>query len=111
VFGIARALLRAWRRKSHRTLRITIKDEKDSVAITLDGRVAGPWVEELNRVWADTAPRIASKKLSLDLRNVTFADAGGELVLKEIYAQTGAELVTSTPWTQYLAEAIKGNNK
>jgi hypothetical protein len=72
--------------------------------------VAGPWAAELNRVWAETAPRLAAKKLTLDLRNVTYADVLGKRVLKEIYSRTEAELVASTPWTQYLADEISGNN-
>ncbi len=42
----------------------------------------------------------------MDLRTTTFADAEGIRVLRAIYAQTGAELLTATPWTQYLAEEI-----
>lgn len=91
-------------------MRITIHEEPEAVAIKLEGRVAGPWAEELSRVWLETAPRIGSKKLSIDLRQVTYADAGGERVLKGIYAGRETELVASTPWTQYLAEVIKKSN-
>ena len=48
------------------TLRITIHEEPEAVAIKLEGRIAGPWAEELSRVWVETAPRIASRKLSID---------------------------------------------
>ncbi|MGA8727741.1 MAG: hypothetical protein WB608_03245 [Terracidiphilus sp.] len=88
-------------------LKITIHEDQDAVAVKLEGRIAGPWAEELSRVWVETAPRVASRKLSLDLRQVTYADANGERVLKGIYAEREAELVASTPWTQYLAEVIK----
>ena len=72
----------------------------------LEGRVAGPWAGELDRVWMETAPQLASKKLIIDLRNVTYADVAGKHVLKAIYDQTHAELVANTPWTQYLAEEV-----
>jgi hypothetical protein len=88
-------------------LKITIQEQQEEVAIKLEGRLAGPWAEELSRVWVETAPRIASRKLSIDLRQVTYADADGERILKDIYAEKEAELVASTPWTQYLAEVIK----
>ena len=68
--------------------------------------MAGPWVAELSRVWVETAPQLANRTLSIDLRNVIYADALGKQVLREIYAQTQARLVTSTPWTQYLADEI-----
>jgi anti-anti-sigma regulatory factor len=75
----------------------------------LEGRVAGPWASELDRVWLEAAPRLQSKKLVIDLHNVTYADASGKQVLRDIYAQTNAELVASTPWTQFLAEEVTAN--
>jgi hypothetical protein len=76
----------------------------------LEGRVAGPWAEELNRVWVETAPQLASRKLTIDLHNVTYADAKGKSILRAIYAQTKAVLVASTPWTQFLAAEIAANS-
>jgi hypothetical protein len=75
----------------------------------LEGRVAGPWASELDRVWVETAPRLQSKKLVIDLHDVTYADAKGKQVLRDIYAQTHAELAASTPWTQFLAEEVTAN--
>ena len=72
----------------------------------LEGRVAGPWASELDRVWVEAAPKLNSKKLVIDLHNVTYADAAGKKVLRDIYARTNAELVANTPWTQFLAEEV-----
>lgn len=72
----------------------------------LEGRVAGPWASELDRVWVETAPKLNSRKITIDLNNVTYADAAGKQVLRSIYEQTHAELVASTPWTQFLAEEV-----
>jgi hypothetical protein len=91
-------------------LRITTQEDEQAIAITLEGRIAGPWVAEISRAWMETAPRLAARKLSLDLRNVTYADALGKQALRHIHAQSGAELIVSTPWTQYLAEEIRSNN-
>ncbi|MBW8870493.1 MAG: hypothetical protein JF563_06925 [Acidobacteriales bacterium] len=74
--------------------------------MTLEGRVAGAWASELDRVWGEAAPLLQSKKLVIDLHNVTYADATGKQVLRSIYAQTHAELVATTPWTQFLAEEV-----
>jgi anti-anti-sigma regulatory factor len=76
------------------------------MAIKLEGRVAGPWVAELDHAWSEIASRLGSKELSLDLSGVTYADESGKQVLRNIYAQTQAMLVTSTPWTQFLAEEV-----
>jgi hypothetical protein len=88
------------------TLRITFQDTAEAVEMRLEGRVAGPWASELARVWMEAAPRLASKKLVVDLHNVTYADATGKQVLKTICAQTRAKLVTNSPWTQFLAEEV-----
>src|SRR5580704_12617413 len=87
-------------------LRITVEENPKAMVIKLEGRIAGPWAAELDRLWKETAPAVAQKNLSLDLRETTFADAGGIRVLRAIYSQTGAAILTGTPWTEYLAEEV-----
>ncbi len=55
----------------------------------------------------EASPRVSSKRLVIDLRDVTYADAHATHLLREIYVQTHAELITGTLWTQSLAEVIK----
>src|ERR1700745_4040971 len=95
--------------EGHHTLRITIQDTADAVEMRLEGRVAGPWASELDRVWLETAPRLASRKLIIELHNVTYADAKGKQVLSTIFAQTKATFITNTPWAQFLAEEVIAN--
>lgn len=95
---------------SQKVLRITVDEKPDAVVLKLEGRLTGPWVAELGRLWEEKAPAFAQKKLSLDLRETTFADAGGILVLRTIYSQTGAAILSGTPWTQYLAEEVANTN-
>ena len=87
-------------------LRISIEPKATSIAIILEGRIAGPWAAELDRTWSELAPSIGTQKVSIDLSNATYADANGIRVLHKIYSQTAAEFITSTPWTQYLAEEV-----
>jgi hypothetical protein len=75
----------------------------------LEGRLAGPWVDELDHLWEQKAPARANRKISLDLRATTFADANGIRSLRTIYNATGADILSGTPWTQYLAEEIQNN--
>jgi anti-anti-sigma factor len=91
------------------TLRITFQDTAETVEMRLEGRVAGPWASELDRVWGETAPRLASRKLIIDLHNVTYADSTGKRVLSSIYSQTRATFITNTPWAQFLAEEVTLN--
>ena len=87
-------------------LRITIEENAASIAVILEGRITGPWATELDRTWSTLAPSIGTRKLSIDLRNATYADANGIRVLHKIHSQTAAALITGTPWTQYLAEEV-----
>jgi hypothetical protein len=88
-------------------LRISTTEDEQAVAIRLEGRVAGPWVYELAGVWKTLAPRLGEKKLQLDLRGVTFADDAGKQVLREIYSESGAEILAKRAWSEYLAEEIR----
>jgi anti-anti-sigma regulatory factor len=87
-------------------LKITIQAKDQAIEIKLEGRVVGAWVPELRRVWAETAPQVGTKTLSIDIQHVTYADAGGKQALRDIYAQTHATLIANSPWAEYLAEEI-----
>ncbi len=87
-------------------LRITVRENAGETVIKVDGRIAGPWAAELDRLWVEAGPTLAARKLVLDLRDTTFADAGGIRALRSIYSQTHAAILTSTPWTQYLAGEV-----
>ena len=91
-------------------LRITVEETPEAIVVKLEGRLTGPWVDELDRLWEQTAPGLNERELSIDLRQTTFADAGGIRILKAIYSQTGARILASTPWTQYLAEEVTAAN-
>jgi hypothetical protein len=87
-------------------LRITVLEQQSSIEVTLEGRLAGPWVAELSKAWRETAPRLEGKKLFLNLHNLTFSDEEGKQVLREIVLQTSPEIFSSTPLTKYLAQEI-----
>ncbi|HMD08693.1 MAG TPA: hypothetical protein VKH63_14230, partial [Candidatus Acidoferrum sp.] len=82
-------------------LRITVKESERIQAIKLEGKIVGPWVEELSRVWHSLGPLLDSKELQLDVRGVTFVDGKGRQLLREIYQQTNARFLTDSPLTQY----------
>lgn len=89
-------------------LRITVHDNSSVRTIQLDGRIAGPWVAELDRVWESLAPSMRSKKLCLDLRGVTFADADGRRLLRDIYQRANASFLANSPLTQHFADEACG---
>jgi ABC-type transporter Mla MlaB component len=88
----------------HSVLKITVDKKPKELTLKLEGRVAGPWVAEFNRTWHSLAPSLDSKKLSLDLREVTRIDAEGRRLLAEIYEKTGAEFQTGSLLMEFYAQ-------
>ncbi|HET7441531.1 MAG TPA: hypothetical protein VFJ47_09530 [Terriglobales bacterium] len=87
-------------------LRITIREQADSTAICLEGRLVGPWVEELKLCWQRTLAQSAGKKLRAELDAVTFVDAAGKQLLREMH-QSGAELKGRGVLTSYWLNQIE----
>lgn len=92
------------------TLRISIQDDPEYVILKLEGRVVGPWVEELERAWRPLIPSLGAKKLRIDLRGVSYMDTNGRKILAEIYKQTGADFLADTPMTKYFADEARLKN-
>jgi anti-anti-sigma regulatory factor len=91
-------------------LKITAHTDNDSTSLTLEGRLAGPWVEELERCWASSVGAKTRHPLSVDLSAVTYVDADGKDLLKKIYRE-GAKLVASGCLTNCIVEEITGGGR
>jgi anti-anti-sigma regulatory factor len=65
-------------------LRITVVQNAEGTLIILVGRIAGLWTAELGRTWTELATTMTTCKLSIDLRNTTYADAGGIQALRNL---------------------------
>lgn len=85
-------------------LRISVTDNSESTTVKLEGKVVGPWVDELRTCWLSLATSLGSRALCLDLRGVSFVDAKGKALLREIYQKNSARFLADTPLTQYFAE-------
>ena len=84
-------------------LRITITTT-DKVALKLEGRLVGPWVEELrNAVWRTNESRA---RLEIDVEDLTFADDDGEKALSWLH-RMGARFQGRSPFSEYLFGRLK----
>ena len=75
-------------------LRITVLDNSGLLTFRLEGRLAGPWVRELENCWQSTLMSQPKPVVRVDLTGVTFVDTAGKAFLAARHAQ-GAELVAS----------------
>ena len=75
-----------------------------SVTLKLEGRVVGPWVEELRRT---CEPLLAEDRaLKLDMTEVSYADTEGVAALNSLKAR-GAKLKNCSPFVE---QQIKTSN-
>lgn len=90
-------------------LKITSDNSQGSAQLTLEGRLAGVWVTELEQFWRHMA---ASEQGSLivDLRGVTFIEETGKALLAEMWRE-GAELIAAGCCNKPMIEQITGSRQ
>lgn len=74
-------------------LKITSYRTGDSTRLMLEGRLAGPWVGELERVWRDSKGS-STGSLVVDLTGVTYIEQEGKGLLSRMWLD-GAELLAA----------------
>lgn len=77
-----------------------------SISLIVEGRLAGPWVEELNRSWCKLTGSQREHAI-IDLSGVTFIDATGKALLDRLWKQ-GARLRATGCLTRCIVEEITG---
>jgi outer membrane protein len=70
-------------------LRITIENKPGKSSLTVEGKLAGPWVSALEQSWKDLRDSSSGEILSINLCGVSFIDATGRALLAEIHQQGG----------------------
>ena len=86
-------------------LRITVTTRADRTTVALEGRLAGPWVDELRACWRNLAAPPDARPIRVDLDAVTFIDTAGKALLWAMHEQ-GAVLVASGCMTRAILEEI-----
>jgi len=75
--------------------------------LTVEGRLTGPWVAELDRVWKDFKGS-STGRVVVDLTGVTFVEADGKALLGKMW-QDGAELLVTGCCMRSLVEDIESS--
>ena len=81
----------------------------ESVSLMVEGRLAGPWVEELESCWRQTAA-IQQLRTVVDLTGVTFVDTDGKALLTRMW-QKGVELRAAGCLTRCIVDEITGSSQ
>lgn len=75
-------------------LRITIHMKLQMITFQLEGRLAGPWVQEFAESWRRSSRDREKRAASVDLTGVTFVDKDGKELLAQLYRE-GADFVAA----------------
>lgn len=84
-------------------LKISVTNGLDkSIEFQLEGKLVGPWVDELRRL--SDAALSEKKNISLDLKKVWFVDPQGVVLLRDLAKKNVSQLNCS----QFISEQLKG---
>lgn len=89
-------------------LRITTTDANQKVTIKLEGKLAGPWVEEFERCWRTSVDIYKGREIQIDLTGVTYVDHGGKKLLCSL---SKAQFIGSGLLPKFLIDEICSQKK
>src|SRR2546430_14086455 len=91
-------------------LRITTEKKRGKPCLTVEGRLAGPWVAALEQCWRELHAASPREKFHVNLCAVSFIDAAGKALLMEIHRQ-GGQLVAEGCLNQAIVHEIVAREK
>ncbi len=91
-------------------LRITTEKRRGKNFLTVEGRLAGPWVAALEQCWRELHAASPREKFNINLCGVSFIDAAGRVLLKEIHRQ-GGQLIAEGCLNQAIVHEIVAQEK
>jgi anti-anti-sigma regulatory factor len=86
-------------------LKVTIDKDSSLITFKLEGRLAGEWVDELERAWLAEADR--SKLVRVDLTGVTFVGSEGKKLLGRMF-ERGSNLYATDCMNRSIIDEITG---
>jgi outer membrane protein len=89
-------------------LRITTEKKRGKTIVSVEGRLAGPSVATLEQCWREIRASSPQEKFHVNLCAVSFIDAPGKVLLKEIHRQ-GGQLIAEGCLNQAIVNEIVGS--
>ncbi len=91
-------------------LRITTEKRRGKVFLSVEGKLAGPSVATLEQCWRELHAASPREKFHVNLCGVSFIDAAGKVLLKEVHRQ-GGQLVAEGCLNQAIVNDIVASEK
>jgi outer membrane protein len=89
-------------------LRITVREDEKKGRIEAAGKIAGPWVAELENAWRSV--QSPPQETEIDLKDVTCVDEAGRQLLKRMH-QAGVRLVARGVMIRALVDEIAESHR
>ncbi len=86
-------------------LKITILDSGAEQRLKVEGKLTEPWASELESAWNQARQAGDSRRIEVDLSEMTFIDQEGEAVLTAMVAE-GAWLIARGIYCEYVVERL-----
>lgn len=86
-------------------LRISVEENPGAVSLIVEGRLVGPWVDELQRLCDERGAPGKHLQTTVDLCGVTAMDTRGQALLDNLFRR-GATIRCSDVMNQFLVEQI-----
>jgi len=86
-------------------LKINTQIEASAMTFALEGKLAGPWVKELERCWRIAAETQPVHRMRVNLSSVTFINEEGKDLLGRMYRE-GVQLVATGSLTTCIVEGL-----
>lgn len=86
-------------------LKITMQIAAGVMTFELEGKLAGPWVKEMELCWRSAAETQQVHPVRVDLSSVTFIDEDGKELLRKMYRE-GARLAATGCLNKCIVEGI-----
>ena len=91
-------------------LRISTATKRGKTLLSVEGRLAGPWVSALEQCWRELRAASPERRIEVDLCAVSYIDAAGKVLLKEIHRE-GGRLIAVGCLNQAIVREIVGHEK
>jgi len=91
-------------------LKITTNRESEFTTFELEGKLAGPWVSELEKAWRAAESAASAAKIRVRLRSVSYIDDAGKDLLVRMHRE-GVEMVAVGCMTRAIVAEIKAGQR
>jgi outer membrane protein len=88
-------------------MKATVLQEGKQVTVKVEGRLTGPWVEELARSWSQASAIGGPEAVSIELAGVSFIDEAGKELLRRICG-AGTRLEAAGCLTRAIVDEVAG---